>query len=60
MHWRKLSSAKESGSGFLSNAPLGVVVCGEENESDVWIEDCSIFSGLFFHFSISASVLDDY
>jgi len=40
----KLSSAKESGSSFLSNAPLGVVVCGEENESDVWIEDCSIAS----------------
>ena len=36
--------AKESGSSFLSDAPLGVVVCGKEKESDVWIEDCSIAS----------------
>src|SRR5512136_1437199 len=40
----KLSRAKESGSSFLSGAPLGVVICGEETESDVWIEDCSIAS----------------
>jgi nitroreductase len=40
----KLSRAKESGSSFLSDAPLGVVVCGEETDSDVWIEDCSIAS----------------
>ena len=40
----KLSLAKESGSSFLSDAPLGVVVCGKEKESDVWIEDCSIAS----------------
>jgi hypothetical protein len=31
----KLSLAKESGSSFLSGAPLGVVICGEETESDV-------------------------
>ncbi len=37
-----LSHAKESGSGFLSGAGLGVVVCAEEGESDVWVEDCSI------------------
>jgi nitroreductase len=40
----KLSRAKESGSSFLSGAPLVVVICGEETESDVWIEDCSIAS----------------
>lgn len=40
----KLSRAKKSGSGFLKCAGLGVVVCADENESDVWIEDCSIAS----------------
>jgi nitroreductase len=40
----KLSRAKESGSSFLKGARLGVVVCAYENESDVWIEDCSIAS----------------
>jgi nitroreductase len=39
-----LSKAKKSGSGFLKGAGLGVVVCADENESDVWIEDCSIAS----------------
>lgn len=39
-----LSRAKEQGSGFLRGAGLGVAVCADENESDVWIEDCSIAS----------------
>jgi nitroreductase len=39
-----LSRAKESGSGFLKGARLGVVVCANDDESDVWIEDCSIAS----------------
>jgi nitroreductase len=39
-----LSRAKPSGSAFLKGARLGVVVCANENESDVWIEDCSIAS----------------
>jgi nitroreductase len=37
-----LSNAKKSASGFLADAPLGVVVCGDEAVSDVWIEDCAI------------------
>ncbi len=45
---RRLSKAKEHGSSFLGGARLGVVVgvvvCADENESDVWIEDCSIAS----------------
>lgn len=40
----KLSSAKENGSGFLKGAALGVVVYALEDESDVWVEDCSIAS----------------
>lgn len=38
----RLSKAKEHGSGFLKNASLAIVVCGDETGSDVWVEDCSI------------------
>ena len=40
----QLSSAKEHGSSFLKQAGLGVVVCGDETQSDVWVEDCAIAS----------------
>ncbi len=40
----KLSSSKESGSGFLKGAALGVVVAARRGESDVWVEDCTIAS----------------
>jgi nitroreductase len=39
-----LSKAKTSGSDFLKDAVLAVVVTGDEKKSDVWIEDCSIAS----------------
>jgi len=39
-----LSQAKEHGSGFLKDAELGIVICGDETKSDVWVEDCSIAS----------------
>ena len=38
----QLSEMKSSGSAFLKNAPLGIVVCADSTRSDVWIEDCSI------------------
>lgn len=38
----RLSRSKEHGSSFLRDAPLAVVVCGDESRSDVWIEDCAI------------------
>jgi len=38
----KLSAAKQHGSQFLKNAPLGIVVCADTAKSDVCIEDCSI------------------
>jgi len=38
----QLSQAKTHGSGFLKNAALGIVVCGDESKSDVWVEDCAI------------------
>ena len=40
----KLARSKQHGSQFLSDAPLAVVVCGDKNKTDVWIEDCSIAS----------------
>ncbi len=40
----KLSGSKEHGSSFLKNAPLGIVVCADPNECDVWVEDTSIAS----------------
>ena len=39
-----LSKAKEHGSSFIKEAALAVVVCGDEEKSDVWVEDCSIAS----------------
>lgn len=41
---QKLSRAKKHGSSFLRRAPLGIIVCAEPTQSDVWIEDCSIAS----------------
>ncbi|OEH86418.1 hypothetical protein BHU72_13450 [Desulfuribacillus stibiiarsenatis] len=40
----ELSKSKIHGSAFLKNAPLGIVVLGDEEKSDVWIEDASIAS----------------
>ena len=38
----KLSGAKQHGSTFLKNASLGIVVCADPEQCDVWIEDASI------------------
>ncbi|MGD9731873.1 MAG: nitroreductase family protein [Desulfamplus sp.] len=38
----RLSNSKHHGSSFLKEAPLGIVVCADENITDVWIEDASI------------------
>ena len=37
-----MSNSKKFGSAFLKTAPLAVVIVGDENKSDVWIEDASI------------------
>lgn len=37
-----LSRCKAAGSSFLRKAPLGIVVCGRMDVSDVWIEDASV------------------
>ena len=44
----KLSKAKQHGSAFLKNAPLGICVCADPEKCDVWIEDASIAS-IFIH-----------
>jgi nitroreductase len=41
---KKLSQAKEHGSGFLGAAPLAIVVCADPGKQDVWIEDAAIAS----------------
>lgn len=38
----KLAHTKTMGSSFLADAPLAVVVCGDETRSDIWVEDCAI------------------
>jgi nitroreductase len=38
----RLAQAKEHGSSFLKDAPLGIVVCADSSKSDVWVEDASI------------------
>jgi nitroreductase len=40
----QLAKAKEHGSNFLKGAALGIVVCGDETVSDVWVEDASVAS----------------
>ena len=40
----KLSLAKDKGSAFVKNAPLGIVVCVDPDKTDIWIEDASIAS----------------
>lgn len=40
----QLSEAKPSGSSFVKDAPLAIVVCADPEKSDVWVEDTSIAS----------------
>jgi len=49
----KLSSAKPHGASFLRKAPLGIVVCGDPQISDVWIENSSIAS-IYIHLAAAS------
>lgn len=49
----KLSSAKPHGAAFLKDAALGIVVCGNPQISDVWIEDASIAS-IYIHLAAAS------
>lgn len=44
----ELSKAKLQGSSFLAGAPLAVVVCANQETSDVWVEDASIAATFVF------------
>lgn len=39
---QKLKDCKNFGTTALETAPLAVVVIGDRDKSDVWVEDCSI------------------
>ena len=41
---KKLAACKPHGADFLAHAALGIVICGNSQESDTWIEDCAIAS----------------
>lgn len=41
---KQLALCKPHGAKFLEHAALGIVICADEQKSDVWIEDCSIAS----------------
>ena len=49
----KLSRAKPHGATFLKDAPLGIVVCGDPQISDVWIENSSIAS-IYIHLAAAS------
>lgn len=38
----KLSEAKPQGASFVKHAAAAIVVCGDAQESDAWIEDCAV------------------
>ncbi|MDR7855639.1 nitroreductase family protein [Tissierella sp.] len=40
----KLGDTRGSSSGPLKNAPVGIVILGDPEASEIWIEDCSIIS----------------
>lgn len=43
-HLLSLSQCKDMGADFLAEAPLAIVVLGNPEVSDVWIEDASVAS----------------
>ncbi|MGB5747976.1 MAG: nitroreductase family protein [Desulfobacterales bacterium] len=49
----QLSRAKPHGATFLKNAPLGIVVCGDPQISDVWIENSAIAS-IYIHLAAAS------
>lgn len=48
-----LSTAKPHGASFLKNAAVGIVVCGDPQITDVWIEDASIAS-IYIHLAAAS------
>ncbi len=50
---KQLSSVKPHGASFLAGAALGVVVCGNPQISDVWVEDTAIAS-IYVHLAAAS------
>ena len=50
---KKLSEARPYGAAHLKSAALGIVVCGNPQITDVWIEDASIAS-IFIHLAAAS------
>lgn len=40
----QLAAVKDRNGGFVKNAPLAIVVVGDQSLTDCWIEDCAIAS----------------
>ena len=40
----ELAKVRQNSSRFIGEAALGIIVCGDETKSDVWVEDCAIAS----------------
>jgi nitroreductase len=49
----KLSKAKPHGAAFLANAALGIIVCANADQSDVWVEDAAIAS-IYLHLAATS------
>jgi nitroreductase len=49
----RLSVAKPHGASFLKNAPLCIVVLGDPEKSQVWVEDCAIAS-IYIHLAAAS------
>lgn len=45
----QLSHCKTVGSDFLAGAPLAIVVVGDPQESDVWVEDASVATTILLY-----------
>ncbi len=45
----RLSHCKAQGADFLASAPLAIVVLGDSQESDVWVEDASVASTVLLY-----------
>ena len=45
----KLSMCKAQGADFLAGATMAVVVVGDPEESDVWVEDASVASTVLLY-----------
>ena len=39
---QQLKDAKTHGTSFFASAPLAIVVAADPQQSDVWVEDCSV------------------